>query len=184
MKKSHFQIFHHRWSLPIIALLHQYQGAKYSFLLNKFELSRSVLSKTLNELIENGLVKRNTGHGHPMRPEYLLTSKGKDIGPFCLQTFDFCSENHLEELLKSKWAIPIFYQVHLGHSKFSEIKDQLDGITARSLSAELKNLTQKKLITRKLKNEFPPSPIYSANRRGIPLLELIDKNSGQVEKLF
>ena len=31
---------------------------------------------------------KNPGHGHPMRPEYLLTSSGEELAPWCRRLLD------------------------------------------------------------------------------------------------
>jgi DNA-binding HxlR family transcriptional regulator len=78
------ELVHHRWNIPVIAELYRRSGAKYVTLVNSLDVSRASLSTSLNDLIDQGLVRRNTGHGHPMRPEYLLTEDGLVIGEHCL----------------------------------------------------------------------------------------------------
>ena len=42
----------------------------------RFNLSRNSLTRTLSYLREQGWVMPNPGHGHPLRPEYILTESG------------------------------------------------------------------------------------------------------------
>ena len=161
-----FNLFHHRWALPILAQLYKDHGSKYATLLNHLGLSRSMLSSTIKVLIENDLVMKNPGHGHPMRPEYIMTQRGKKIGPYCHRLYSYCVENNLSELMKFKWAIPILNEILSGHFRFNEIKSGLSEITNRSLSLDLKLLTEKKLIARSLTEGFPPATIYSSTKKG------------------
>ena len=54
--------------------------AKFVVLQKRLGISRSSLQRTLRALIDAGLVKKNPGYGHPMRPEYLLTERGAKVG--------------------------------------------------------------------------------------------------------
>ena len=46
-------------------------------MLARLGLSRSMLTASLTQLIEAGWLQRNPGHGHPLRPEYVLTDAGR-----------------------------------------------------------------------------------------------------------
>ena len=69
------KLVHHRWNIAIVAELHRSNGAKFVTLANRLELGHSTLKRCLNALIDLGLVRRNPGYGHPLRPEYLLTAR-------------------------------------------------------------------------------------------------------------
>ena len=73
-------LVHFRWALPILAELHRNNGCKFVTLVMRLKLSKDALSRTLTALIEQGLVMRNPGYGHPLRPEYILTTAGQQIG--------------------------------------------------------------------------------------------------------
>ena len=76
-------LLHHRWSVPVLAALLEGSGAKFVTLARRLDLSRDSLRRTLDVLIAQRWVMRNPGHGHPMRPEYLLTAAGARIAPWC-----------------------------------------------------------------------------------------------------
>ena len=76
-------LFHNRWSVPILAELHRHRGSRFVTLSRTLELSRESLRRTLGALIDGGLVGRNPGYGHPLRPEYVLTSAGERIAGAC-----------------------------------------------------------------------------------------------------
>lgn len=73
----------------------------------------------------------------------------------------------------SKWAIPAIASLYYSPKRFSEISKDLEGVTDRVLSAELKNLEANKLISRKIIDGFPPRVEYSITTHGKTLGDLI-----------
>src|SRR4029450_5423618 len=80
---SFVALFHNRWSVPILAELHRQRGSRFVTLARTLGLSRESLRRTLAALTESGLVGRNPGYGHPLRPEYVLTRAGERIATAC-----------------------------------------------------------------------------------------------------
>ncbi|MGH2451320.1 MAG: winged helix-turn-helix transcriptional regulator, partial [Candidatus Limnocylindria bacterium] len=70
-------LFHHRWAAPVLAELDRSRGSRFVTLSNRLALSRESLRRTLTALIDAGLVMKNPGYGHPLRPEYILTERGR-----------------------------------------------------------------------------------------------------------
>ena len=62
-----------RWAIPVLALLSREQGSRFVVIERRFGLSRNSLTRTLAYLREQGWVMPNPGHGHPLRPEYVLS---------------------------------------------------------------------------------------------------------------
>ena len=175
-----FQLFHHRWSVPILAELHRLGGAKFVTLAKRLGVSRSVLTTTLERLVAAGLVARNPGQGHPLRPEYLLTEAGRRLGPFCVDVVEGARVGQQDELLRSKWALPIQFTIRRQGRRFSEIERDLAGITPRALSQELKQLRESGLVRRTLIDGFPPITLYELTPKGRPLADLFEKHRGRV----
>ena len=73
------EIFHHRWSVPVLALLAEERGARLVRLSRALGASPGACRATLDALIELGLVTPNPGYGHPLRPEYILTPAGESL---------------------------------------------------------------------------------------------------------
>ena len=65
------------WSLSILALMHQGVPGRQAALLTRTGAGRTAFAQSLTHLIDLGLLARTSGHGHPLRPEYELTEKGK-----------------------------------------------------------------------------------------------------------
>ena len=53
------------------------------------------------------------------------------------------------DILGGKWKIPILLSLRQGSKRFKEIRSEIDGITAKVLAHELKELEMNKIITRK-----------------------------------
>src|SRR3546814_10066312 len=70
------QLSGHRWLVPLLADLASRKGARFVELIHRLGLSRDSLTRTLQAAAALGWVRRNPGHGHPLRPEYILTEAG------------------------------------------------------------------------------------------------------------
>ena len=171
-------LFHYRWIIPIISVLHDRQGAKFITLLKELNISRSVLSSALRKLIEQKFVMRNPGHGHPLRPEYLLTDRGLRLGPFCKDMMKCIRERKGNRLVQSKWAIQIIHLCSKGDIRFSELKSTLAPITSRALSEELKSLNSEGYVERRIIEGYPPLTAYSLSAKSIPFMKVIEKYKG------
>ncbi len=135
---------HHRWSLPIISELHRDNGAKFVTLVNRLQLSRDALSRTLQALQDQQLVNHNPGYGHPLRPEYILTPRGQQLGPTTLELMTALQQTQLEPIALKKWALPIIYTLEPRAMRFNELRAL--PITARALSLTLKELERAGLL--------------------------------------
>jgi DNA-binding HxlR family transcriptional regulator len=138
---------HHRWSLPILAELQRDNGTKFVTLVQRLKISRDALSRTLDALTQLGLIKHNTGYGHPLRPEYILTAPGKQIGQDALELL-----NHLQHLEASnsstlnialkKWTLPILHAIHHRIDRFSSLRQTVPNLSPRALTLTLQDLEQ------------------------------------------
>lgn len=173
-----FNLLHSRWAIPIISVLYDQKGAKFITLLKELNISRSVLTSTLHKLIEQKLAIRNPGHGHPLRPEYLLTDRGIRFGPFCKDMMLCIVEQHGYRLIQSKWAIQIIHLCSRGEIRFSELKSALTPITSRALSEELKALNSQGYVERRIIEGYPPMTSYRTARRSTPFIMVIEKYKG------
>ena len=71
-----------KWKLPILCSLTANGATRYNDLLrNIMGISNTMLSKSLRELEENGLVKRMEYLEVPVRVEYELTERAKQLQP-------------------------------------------------------------------------------------------------------
>ena len=72
-------------------------------------LSRESLRRTLGALIDGGLVGRNPGYGHPLRPEYVLTRAGERIAGACRPLVEQLRRGNLEDVGLKKWSMPVVF---------------------------------------------------------------------------
>ncbi len=168
------ELVHHRWNIPVVAELYRQSGAKFVTLVNGLGVSRTSLSASLNDLIEQGIVRRNTGHGHPMRPEYLLTQRGKRIGEQCAALADIVGRNDENDLAFRKWTLPLVAVIGDDTRRFNEVRTELTDATPRAITLGLKSLLRHRWATRTLIDEYPPTAGYSLMHKGRRVLRCID----------
>jgi DNA-binding HxlR family transcriptional regulator len=150
---------HHRWSAPVLAELGRARGARFVVLVNRLGVGRASLQRTLAALVELGLVRRNPGYGHPLRPEYLLTPQGEEAASRCTRLL--AAVDGKADVLLRKWSLPVLVALR-GNRRFSELRDALPAITARALALALKDLERAGLVTRRVEETYPPSTLYAA----------------------
>ena len=167
-------LFHHRWALPVLAELHRTGGAKFVTLVNRLAVNRDSLHQALEVLIAEGVVQRNPGHGHPLRPEYLLTAAGNGRAPWCARILAILSALGIEDVALRKWSLPVVYALRQGLDRFSEVRTFFPGLTPRSLILTLKSLQQVGLVVRTISDGYPPASHYRLTRRGQELSALLE----------
>ena len=74
-------IFRRRWAPQTIALLESRRGERFVSLCHELGAHQGAVRDTLDYLMEIGIVIRNPGYGHPLRPEYILTPIGSRVAP-------------------------------------------------------------------------------------------------------
>ena len=75
-----------KWKLPILCSLTSNGATRYNDLLRNIKgISNTMLSKSLRELEEAGLLKRTEYLEVPIRVEYALTEKAVRLGPILLE---------------------------------------------------------------------------------------------------
>jgi DNA-binding HxlR family transcriptional regulator len=176
-------LFHRRWAMPVLALLYQRNGDKFVTLYRSLDASQGGMRETLDELTKRGWVMENPGYGHPMRPEYVLTDQGREIGEACFDLWFALGGYDWEDVAKSKWAMPVVYVLGSGPLRFSELSAQMAGVTDRALVSCLKALTRAGVAIRTVEATYPPSVTYRLTGNGIglfdPLSELAARLAAQ-----
>jgi len=167
-------LVHHRWNIPVIAELHRHSGAKFVALVNGLRVSRGSLSISLSHLTELGLVRKNDGHGHPMRPEYLLTERGIALGPDCQDLVDALRSKDEGELAFRKWTLPLVAAIGPRRLRFNELRSSLCDATPRAVAIGLRSLLQYDWANRSLIDEFPPTAGYKLRPKGRRILAHLD----------
>jgi DNA-binding HxlR family transcriptional regulator len=70
------------------------------------------------------------------------------------------------DIISGKWKLPILIALSLGVKRFKELERQIEKISPRMLSKELKDLEANKLITRTVQNTVPVTVEYSLTEYG------------------
>lgn len=160
-----------RWLAPILAHVAEQGGSRFAVMLVQVGLSRSALAASLAQLQEAGWLMRNPGHGHPLRPEYVLTDAGIPVAAFCRRLMAQRERLGLEPGQMSRWSLPIVAQLDPDPARFTELRAALAPVTPRALSLTLKQMLSVDLVDRALEASFPPVPIYGLTPRGRRLAE-------------
>lgn len=90
-----------KWKLPIICVLSQADFLRYNSLKRKLSgITNTMLSQSLKELEEEGIIRRKQYNEIPPRVEYSLTEEGRSIlEP--LHSLSQWGNRHMEKRLKS-----------------------------------------------------------------------------------
>ncbi len=81
-------------------------------------------------------------------------------------------------LISNKWKILIIRDLLEGTKRFSELKSSVSNISQKVLTANLREMEQNGLVTRKIYLEIPPRVEYTLTEIGYslePLLNAMDK---------
>ncbi len=154
-------LFHHRWAPPALALLGERGGARFVELQRRLGVGRDSLRRALDRLIELGYARHNPGYGHPLRPEYVVTARGRDAAALASRVL--ATADH--ETLLHKWSVPVL--AGLGEERrFSELRAGLPGVTPRALALALQELEAARLVRREVLATRPPSTVYRPTAAG------------------
>ena len=155
-----------RWFVPLLASAAREDGVRFAALAARLGISRSMLSGVLDRLLRRGWLMRNPGHGHPLRPEYVLTEAGRPVGAWCERVTEERRHLGLDGTALGRWALPLVARLDRRWAQFSWLEAQLSPISPRSLSLGLKQLLEVRIAERRLEDAFPPKPLYGLTGRG------------------
>lgn len=79
------------------------------------------------------------------------------------------------EVLEGKWKLLILFSLSTGNKRFKQISKEVNGITDKTLSKELKNLEANKLVKRSVYDTFPPTVEYSITAHGKSLEKVMEE---------
>ena len=154
------------WSLNILAHLHSGVPGRQATLLAATSASRTSFASSLDHLLQLGLLEKNPGHGHPLRPEFRLTMQGTAIAEAASKIIEAVPDDKEFALLRRSWTVPIL-AVTATPKRFSTIKSDLGKITDRALSKSLCDLEEREWLRREIDvSGRAPFPTYHAENAG------------------
>lgn len=154
-----------RWALPVMALLSREGGARFAAIARRLAISPHSLTRCLDHLRDCGWVVPNSGHGHPLRPDYLPSDAGRAVGALCERVMDERERLELGAADLSRWSLPLVASLSPEGSRFCELQERLAPVTPRALSQTLQGMIGQQLVTRRLEDRFPPLPLYGLSPR-------------------
>lgn len=154
------------WALNVLALLYSGTLGRQASLLLATGAGRTALAQSLSHLVDLKLLERNSGHGHPLRPEYCLTVAGMEFAKMAEGINQVAGLSNDLFLLRRAWTIPIL-AVSQKPIYFGQFKKHLGTITDRALSQSLKQLEECKWLDREIDiSQRPIRPLYRAANLG------------------
>lgn len=161
------------WALKILSLMHEGVAGRQAPLLAATNATRSSFAASLEHLANLGLLERNPGHGHPLRPEFRLTQAGKTLAPMASRIISLAPEGEDFSLVKRSWAVPIL-AVTATPTRFGSIKSDLGSVTDRALSQSLGLLEDHEWMQREIDiSERTPFPTYKAVNTGQAISRIV-----------
>jgi len=166
------------WSLKILALLHMGVAGRQVPLMAATSASRSSFTASLEHLVHLGLLERNPGHGHPLRPEFRLTPPGVTMAALAHRIIDATPDETAFAVIRRSWAVPILAVTEMPQ-RFSIIKSGLNTITDRALSKSLCLLEEQDWLRRDIDlSGRSPFPTYRAVNTGKKINQAIGLELG------
>ena len=158
--------------MPILSSLHTGVAGRQAPLLAATGASRTAFAQSMEHLISIGLLERNPGYGHPLRPEFRLTALGITAAAIA-NKIQNASADQDQDLLRRSWTLPVLTTIHTPRH-FNDIKRNLQTITDRALSQSLKSMEARNWVCRNIdETAYPPRSLYSAVHTGGAISSII-----------
>lgn len=157
------------WALPVLAVLGAGVKPRLYGLARALDgASRAAVLDGVEHLVLLGLAVRNTGHGHPLRPDLYLSPAGKALAPLAARLWEAARDPDLRGLLRKRWSLPLLMVLATdGPAGFSALAGRLAPVTDRALSQALQEAAALGLLRRDvLAERRPPATIYALTEAG------------------
>jgi DNA-binding HxlR family transcriptional regulator len=167
----------HRWIVAMIAAVAARRGARFVELLHGLDISRESLTRALDQARAGGWIVRNPGHGHPLRPEYVLTDKGEGVAAAAAAIAAAQDELGIAPASLGRWSLPVLRLLSEGETRFNGLERTL-AVSPRALALTLKTLADQGLTARAVTDGWPPATHYALTDRGEKLANAVQTKKG------
>ena len=166
------------WSLPFLVAMVRGESGRMSTLASALNCSRTASRDTLLHMLQHDLIQRHGGVGHPLRPEFTLTEKGRMLGNSLEPALPQMADDAMT-LIRLKWSVPILVALD-APLRFNTLARALPQSTDRALSQTLGRLEGSDWVDRRVDNALRPVAVeYNAIGQGAKIGErLRDALSG------
>lgn len=104
-----------------------------------------------------------------------MTKSDEKIPVWC-RTEEWCALKSTSKILGHKWVPVITYHIYENEDiRFTEIKNEVGGITNKTLSNNLDRMQERGIINRKVKDDKPVKITYHLTEFGEKLIPLIEE---------
>ena len=79
------------------------------------------------------------------------------------------------EALEGRWKLLILFALSSGPKRFRQLAREVNGITDKTLSKELKHLEANQLVLREVFDTFPPTVQYTITAHGRSLEKVLEE---------
>ncbi len=163
-----------RWCLTALALIASGVHTRVSPVAHAAGCGRTAMTASFERLLELGLMVRSPGHGHPLRPEFMLSTEGREIAKWALQLETRIVDNVDRRRVRRAWALPILSELHEPR-RFNELRKALKPITDRALTLALTDCVDAGWIERIVDADTsPPAVSYRAIGKGAEISWLLE----------
>ncbi|TPV96986.1 MAG: transcriptional regulator [Myxococcales bacterium FL481] len=158
------------WSLPVLAHLSESDGCRVSPTAHAVGAGRNIVGQTFRHLADVGMLQRAAGHGHPLRPEFQLTPRGKAVAAWARTFLSGMSDNEWKTARRA-WTLPVLRLLR-DPCTFTELSTSLQPVTDRGLSLCLSRMIGARFIEPRTMAELANG--YVAIGRGRELTHTLD----------
>lgn len=91
-----------------------------------------------------------------------------------IENLPACPVETTLSLIGDKWKVLILRDLMPGTKRFGELKKSIGGVSQKVLTAQLRDMEENGLVSRKVYAEVPPCVEYSLTETGMSLKPLLD----------
>lgn len=161
------------WALTALAHIGRGTPIRVSVLASAAGTNRSSMRPSIQHLYKLGLLVENPGHGHPLRPDAVLTPEGEYWAKIALQLEQMMHDDEERRLVRLNWTLPTLRVAH-SPVRFTVLRSTLAPVRDSALSLSLRRLESSGWLERQVDSELrPPQVAYHTVNRGHEIADLL-----------